>query len=309
MKETMQTGKSAHAIHEHISGDHTSYCDVSTFPLFDSRGNVVQVLEVIRDITRELNDRLEKQEMSIRKDLSRLVLEDKLISLGKLVASVAHELNNPIAAILNFNKLILKTIREGPPAEQDLADFKRYLAYAVQEAEKCGSVVSNLLSFSRQKTLAVGAVDLGEMIERVVALTRHTMELSEIEISVDTGETPIRLQGDNTQIQQCITNFVFNAIEAMPGGGRLDIRAGIEPDGNAAFLDISDTGVGIAAEDMDKIFEPFFTTKDATSGVGLGLSIVYGIIKNHNGSIRVKSGKDQGTRIRVSLPLSADDPA
>ncbi len=306
MKETLRTGKSAHAIHEHVLNDQTSYCDVSTFPLFDTEGNVVQVLEVLRDITQELNDRLAKRELSIKKDLSRLVLEDKLISLGKLVASVAHEINNPIAAILNFNKLILKTLDEGSPDEKDVDDFKRYLKYSISEVERCGTVVSNLLSFSRQKSLKVRSIDLAEMIDRIVTLTGHTMALSDIEISTEIHDTPIELECDETQIQQCITNFVFNAIEAMPDGGRLGIRAGVESDGRTAFFEVSDTGVGIPENDINRIFEPFFTTKDAMNGVGLGLSIVYGIIKNHQGDIVVKSELTKGTRFWVTLPLKAD---
>ncbi len=309
MKETLRTKKSAHAIHEHILNDRTSYCDVSTFPLFDSNGNVIQVLEVLRDITQELTDRLEKRELSIKKDLSRLVLEDKLISLGKLVASVAHEINNPIAAILNFNKLILKTIKEGSPSDQDLTDFQKYLEYAVQEAEKCGTVVSNLLSFSRQKNLEVGSVDLEEMINRVITLMQHTMALSSIKIHVDIKTSPILFQGDATQIQQCMTNFIFNAIEALPDGGDIFIRAGNDIEGGLVFFDIQDTGVGISKLDIDRIFEPFFTTKAATSGVGLGLSIVYGIIKNHNGTIDVKSEPGKGTCFRVILPESPDKAA
>lgn len=307
MKETLKTGKSAHAIHEHLHNDTVSYCDVSTFPLFDGEGKVVQVLEVLRDITRELNDRMEKRELSLKKDLSRLVLEDKLISLGKLVASVAHEINNPIAAILNFNTLMLKTLKSGEVGEQDLADFRRYLTYAVGEAEKCGSVVGNLLSFSRQKTLSTQPVELGALIHRIVTLTRHTMALSDITISTDIGDAPIQFMGDPTQIQQCLTNFVFNAIEAMPGGGSLSIRAGMEPEAGEAWFEIADTGVGIPNADIDRIFEPFFTTKEAMSGVGLGLSIVYGIIKNHNGSIRVNSEVNRGTCFTVRLPLSGDD--
>lgn len=307
MKETLITKKSAHAIHEHIHHDRTSYCDVSTFPLFDAQGNVVQVLEVLRDITEELKDRMEKKELSIKKDLSRLVLEDKLISLGKMVASVAHEINNPIAAIINFNKLILKSLQEDTPDEKEIDNFKQYLNYAISEAQRCSQVVSNLLSFSRQKTIAVKSIDLVQMIDRIITLTRHTMELSNIEIIKTIENESINVECDESQVQQCITNFVFNAIESMPDGGQLHIGAGIDKGDQMAFFEVTDTGVGIPPENIDRIFEPFFTTKAAMNGVGMGLSIVYGIIKNHKGDISVNSELNKGTSFKITLPLKNDE--
>jgi len=143
MKETLKTGQSAHAIHEHIHHDKEQYCDVSTFPILNSKGEIAQVLEVVRDITAEMNDRLDHRTRAIKNDLARLVHEDKIISLGKMVASVAHEINNPIGSIINFNKLILKIIEQGRPTDKELEDFKRYLHLTVREAQRCGKIVNN----------------------------------------------------------------------------------------------------------------------------------------------------------------------
>ena len=302
MKETLKTGQSAHAIHEHILHEEARYCDVTTFPIFNAKGKVARVLEVVRDITAEMNDRLDHRTRAIKNDLARLVHEDKIISLGKMVASVAHEINNPIGSIINFNKLILKILEEGDPTKDDLDNFKRYLHLTIREAQRCGMIVSNLLSFSRQQQIETKKIDLNEMFHRIIALTQHKMTLSNINLILDVETVPLEVMGDYTQIQQCFTNFVFNAMEAMPQGGTLTINAGISKVPPGVWVTVADTGVGIPRENMDKIFEPFFSTKTQVSGVGLGLAMVHGIITAHKGHIAVESEVDQGTRFRITLP-------
>ncbi|MBU2549762.1 MAG: PAS domain-containing protein [Proteobacteria bacterium] len=302
MKETLRTGQLAHAIHEHMDQGQASYCDVSTFPLFNRKGEAVQVLEVIRDITSDLNAKLERRTRAIKDDLARLVQEDKMISLGKLVASVAHEINNPIASILTFNKLMLKTIREGTPPPEELAAFERYLDLSVLEAQRCGRIVGNLLSFARRQPIEPKRIDLAEILDRIVTLIRHQMDLANVSLEVSLDKTPLEIWGDYTQIQQCLTNFIFNALEAMPDGGRLAIRGGPDAAGRLVRIEIEDTGSGIAPEHLDRIFEPFFSTKAEGHGVGLGLAMVYGIIRDHRGRIEVESEPGRGTTFRVLLP-------
>lgn len=308
MKETLKTGLSSHAIHEHIYGDQPVYCDVSTFPLFNSKGEVAQVLEVIRDITEELNDRVEKRTMSIKQDLSKLVQEDKMISLGKMVASVAHEINNPIGSIINFNKYILRCMEKGRPTDKEVEEFQTYLELSIREAQRSGKIVNNLLTFSRQQPMESKRITLAELFERIIALTRHKMELSDIAHSLELSSESLAVWGDYTQIQQCFTNFVFNAIEAMPGGGNLAIRAGESEEHQHVWVQISDDGEGIPQENIDRIFEPFFSTKSDSSGVGLGLSMVYGIIKEHKGDIKVDSEPGRGTTFLVTLPSVERNP-
>lgn len=307
MKETLKTGQSAHAIHEHILHEEARYCDVTTFPIFNDKGDVAQVLEVVRDITVEMNDRLDHRTRAIKNDLARLVHEDKIISLGKMVASVAHEINNPIGSIINFNKLILKILEEGKPTDNDLDDFKRYLHLTIREAQRCGNIVNNLLSFSRQQQIETKKIDLTEMFHRIIALTQHKMTLSNIHLTIDVESTPLEVMGDYTQIQQCFTNFVFNAMEAMPQGGNLSIKAGISKAPPGVWVTVTDTGVGIPRENMDKIFEPFFSTKTQVSGVGLGLAMVHGIITAHKGHIAVESTVDKGTTFRITLPAPGNE--
>jgi PAS domain S-box-containing protein len=303
VKETLETGCSSHAIHEHFGQSEVPfYCNVSTYPLFNKEGEIVQVVEVFRDITDEMETRLDSRVRAIKDDLSRLVQEDKLISLGKLVASVAHELNNPIASIINFSKYVLSSLEEKKPSAKELNDFKKYLDLTVREAKRCGDVVGNLLSFSRQQSMEPRWVDLAGMLEHIIALTRHSMRLLHVELTTDLGQGPLEVWGDHNQLQQCLANLVFNGIEAMPDGGQLTIRAGLDQDKKAVWVEVADTGEGILPENIPHIFEPFFTTKKVGHGVGLGLSMVYGIISNHRGNIEVESDPGRGTLFRVTLP-------
>lgn len=303
MKSTLATGKSAHAIHEHIQQDGSShYCDVSTFPLFNRKGEVVQVLELFRDITDDLAQRVESRTEAIKADLAVLVQEDKLIALGKLVASVAHEINNPIASIFNFVKLIHKGLEQGRTKAKDLDDYQYYLKLCAQEAERCSAIVGNLLSFARQNNPAPRNVNLTELLDATILLTEHRMKLSDVELEVSLPQEGMEVWGDPSQLQQVLTNLIFNALEAMPQGGRLRIAGGLEREPGQVWLEFSDSGEGISSENLPRIFEPFFSTKTQGHGVGLGLSMVHGIISEHGGQVKVESQPGQGTTFRVSLP-------
>ncbi len=302
MQETLSTGRSAHGIHEfRDSRGEAHYRDVSTYPLVNRKGQIVQVLEIFRDITHELASRVELRTQAIKKDLARLVQEDKLLALGKLVASVAHEINNPIASIINFGKLLLRCLEEGAPKPEELEQWRQWLRLTVHEAERSSAIVRNLLSFARQQSMEPKRLDLVKLIGQIVQITRHRMEISGVELECRLPEEPLEVWGDATQIQQCFTNLVFNALEAMPEGGRLTITGGRREDG-LVWAEVTDTGKGIAPEVLPRIFEPFFSTKSEVQGVGLGLSMVYGIISEHRGRIDVDSQPGKGTTFRIVLP-------
>ncbi|MFH1136772.1 MAG: ATP-binding protein [Pseudomonadota bacterium] len=304
MKKTLNTHLAAQTLHEHRhKNGRTTYCDVSTYPLFNSEGAVVEVVEVIRDITDDLNEKLERRAEDLKNDLVRLVQEDKLVALGKMVASVAHELNNPICSIINFSKLIKKSLSEGDTAPKDLHNYDKYLELTIREAQRCGAIVGNLLSFARQRAVEPRILDLCEVVDQIIALTRHKMELSNIRLVWDWETKPLEIMGDFTQIQQCVINLVFNAMEAMPQGGVLSIKGGVDDTEGLVWVEISDNGVGMSPETMEYIFEPFFTTKEEGRGVGLGLSMVYGIIREHRGVISVKSEEGKGAVFRIDLPM------
>ena len=308
MRQTLSTGKSAHAIHEFSDeAGNSHYCDVSTYPLLNSEGEMVQVLEMFRDITFELASRVEMRAQAIKKDLTRLVQEDKLLALGKLVASVAHEINNPIASILNLSKLMRKTLEDGPLSREDRQNFMNWLDLTVDEAERSAGIVRNLLSFARQESLEPRRLDLRELMEQILKVTRHRMDLGGVELACRMPGEPLEAWGDAGQIQQCFANLIFNALEAMPEGGRLTIRGGSNEAGEV-WVEVSDTGHGMTREVMGRIFEPFFTTKSEVQGVGLGLSMVYGIISEHRGRIDVDSQPGKGATFRITLPTPGREP-
>jgi two-component system NtrC family sensor kinase len=306
MEDTLSTGKSAHALHEHSNAEgNNRFCDVSTYPLLDPKGEISQVLEIFRDITPQLESQLERRAEALKHDLAYLVQEDKLISMGKLVASVAHEINNPIASLLNFSTLILRTIEEGPPTKEDLLRFKKWLTLMVRETDRCGKIVGNLLSFSRQQSIEARRLNLKDILDQIFLLIGHQMQLCQVTLQTEFPEQQLEIWGDPNQIQQCLLNLIFNALEAMPGGGKLDIRGRLEKKGRVVRLEISDTGTGISSEVLPHIFEPFFTTKIKGQGVGLGLSMVYGIVQAHRGEIEAESRSGEGATFRLRFPSTA----
>lgn len=302
--ETLRTGLSAHVIHEHPGADgQTTYCDIMTYPIRDKGGKIERIIEVWRDITKEIAPRVEARMVALKSDLAKVIQEDRLISLGKLVASSVHEINNPIQGLLTFAALMKDTLDKKEPSREDLDQFRYYVSLMTQELERCGKIISGLLSFARQTKHEFKELDLGMVLEQVIALTRHKMEMQRIQLSTSFDAYPLIVTGDMNQLQQCFLNLIFNAIEAMPNGGQLSLRTEQDPGGRFVQLEIRDTGVGIPKEHLDHVFDPFFTTKNESEGTGLGLSIVHGVVKAHRGKIQVESKPGQGTLFVLTFPV------
>jgi len=172
------------------------------------------------------------------------------------------------------------------------------------ETHRCSRIVSSLLNFSRISPPAFGEVRIEELINRCVILSQHKLELSDIRLESDIQSDIPPINGDFNQLQQCIINLIFNAIDAMPEGGILTLEGRHETDEQLAVIAVKDSGNGIAPDDLPYIFEPFFTTKNEAFGVGLGLSTVYGIMERHNGSVEVEGRPGEGTVFKLKLPVS-----
>lgn len=303
VRETIETGSSAHAIHEHLDRDNKPrYMEVSTFPLKNYLGQMTMIFEFCRDITDELELRLEERTRQVKKDLARLLHEDKMIALGKLVASSVHEINNPIAGIHTLARLMLRSLEEGPPTQDDLEELQRYLRLVADESARCGQIVSNLLSFSRQSRVERRLFNINDIIRSVVLLVQHKMHLQKITVEQNLAADLPEIEGDQNQIQQCLMNLVFNALEAMPRGGKLTLTTSVDKRASRVRVAVGDTGCGIASENLSAIFEPFFSTKSQDKGVGLGLSVVYGIIREHRGTIYVESTVGVGSTFFLTFP-------
>ena len=308
LAEAAKTGRPARALHNIKMPDGTiRISQVTTYPLVNHFGEIVQFVDVVRDITQDVSTHVEARARAIREDLQRFIQEDRLVTLGRLVASVCHEINNPISSITTFNKLMLSHIRENSLPPEGLAAFERYLDLSVREALRCGKIVNNLLTFARQKGVESKHFDLVELVQTILVLLGHAMTKAGVTTQLDLPAAPFTIYGDYAQIQQCLMNLISNAVEAMPDGGTLTIGAGHQDSSGDVWIEVADTGTGIADDDLQRIFEPFFSTKSDGKGVGLGLPMVYGIVREHGGTVSVDSMVGRGTTFRITLPEAPDE--
>ena len=235
----------------------------------------------------------------------QVVWTEKLASLGKLAATIAHEINNPLAGVLNYIRLMIKILARNRVSHEKLEDIARYLKLVESEIARCGEIVKDLLAFSRRTKITIESNRIEDIIDKTLNLISHDLDMKEIQLQKSIELNLPKVQCDFKQIQQVFLNLVYNASEAMANGGTLTVTAN-RASGSKEFLEvvISDTGSGIAKEDMENIFDPFFTTKEEEKGVGLGLSVVYGIIAKHNGTIEVESELGKGSTFKVRLPCA-----
>jgi two-component system NtrC family sensor kinase len=211
-------------------------------------------------------------------------------------------MNNPMAGILNYAKLVERTVSEGSLPEDERLELSRYLGLIQREATRSGDIVRNLLSFARQSGGAFAPHDFGQILDRALMLVNHSLQMSQVELEVERRTVDDHLVCDADQIQQALVALLVNAAEAMPLGGTLGLRA--HGDDDHIYVEISDTGCGIPAEALPHIFEPFFTSKNETggAGLGLGLAVVFGIVPRHGGRIDVESELERGTTFKIRLP-------
>jgi two-component system NtrC family sensor kinase len=233
---------------------------------------------------------------TLRSTQRELLHKEKLASMGQLAAGVAHELNNPLGSILLFADAMIQDVSESDARHKDLKMI-------ITETLRCKIIVSNLLNFARQHELMTQETDLNDLIQTVSDKVAKQPPYESIEIIHDFDPKLPIIQADPAQLQQVLYNVFDNAADAMAMGGKLTISTR-RADSSTIELRVTDTGSGIAEDDLDKLFTPFYTTKPAGKGTGLGLSIVYGIIKMHRGQIRVESQVGKGTTIIITLPVN-----
>ncbi len=255
--------------------------------------------EEITELNRSLERRVEQKTRQLRQAEAHMREIDKLASLGKLAASVAHELNNPLAGILTYSKLMERKLA----GKREIIDSEifRVLNIIQDETSRCGQIVKDLLLFARREGDAFTETSLHEVIEKSLKIVWHKIELQEIQVVKNLNLDNDRLQCDPAQLRQALIALLINAIEAIPGQGTITIETEAF-DENDIALRIRDTGVGIPEEVRDRIFEPFFSTKEESKGVGLGLSVVFGIVRRHHGNVTISSEPGEGTTIRITLP-------
>jgi len=245
--------------------------------------------------------------LEMRKNLEeahlQLVQSEKIASVGRMAAGVAHEINNPLSGIMIYAELIKDTIHDNHQMLEDIQEI-------ITQTLRCKKIVAELLEFSRQSVGKVSSFDLRELIEKSLNILIYQAQFQDIRVSRDIQENLPAANGDIGQLQQVFTNLFINAADAMNGKGELNIKASFHDRRKVFIIEITDTGPGIPEGLHDKIFDMFFTTKPVGKGTGLGLSITKNILQLHGGTIRVSTPKTGGTTFSIELPLGfAEQPA
>ncbi len=256
---------------------------------------LIEERNLLKGIANIISFYLEKQRDKENRKLiqQQLLHADRLASIGQLAAGVAHELNEPLGNILGLAQLSLKLPKMPDQAKKDLGKIEDCAIYSRE-------IIKKLMEFSRQSSLCKEKINLNEMIDNSITFLEARCIKDGITIVKQYTENII-ISVDSNQIKQVITNLTINAAQAMKNGGKMIIST--KKDHKNVILSIEDTGIGISGENISKTFMPFFTTKDVGEGTGLGLSVVYGIIQNHNGDIKVSSEPGKGTIFEICLPL------
>jgi len=284
--KTLETGGIETAVTEHLSFDGTY--EITTYPIYNELGQVGAVVHVARDITAEKTLR------------EQLIHSEKLSSIGRLVAGIAHELNNPLMSIMGFAQLLVNT-----PGDKKVEDIKDKLQKIYNESGRTAKIVQNLLTFARSRKSEKAYCDINNILEQTLEIREYSLATSNITVTLDLAPDIPKTMIDFYQMQQVIINLINNAVDAITdykGKGAIAIKTAMSTDG---MIEISfkDDGPGIPNDKINNVFDPFFTTKDIGKGTGLGLSISYGIITEHGGRIDIKNHEEGGAIVTISLPV------
>jgi PAS domain S-box-containing protein len=267
--------------------------DLSASIIYDEKGHQIASVGIFKDLRERLGIERELQKMQ-----EALLQSEKLAAMGRLTSQIAHELNNPIYGIMNTLEL-LKT--EIPPESKR----RRILELSLSEIQRLSEMLRNMLSFSKPEEEKRRPVKIDELIEGILLVMEKQMKESNIQVEVSFDPDVPEIMASTNQMRQVMLNILKNAKEAMPKGGTLFVRTSKKD--HRVLIHIQDTGIGVPGEIKDKIFDAFFTTKQKVKGVGLGLSVCYGIIKDHGGEIKVESEAGKGTTFTISLPIGSCD--
>jgi two-component system NtrC family sensor kinase len=290
VQETLKTGNFSEVMHTHLNRREISYYRVIAYPMFDDQGVVTHAIEMARDVTRW------------KKAGEQMYILQKLASIGKLAAGVAHELNNPMAIILGFADLLLDKMKPGCKEYEMLKAIER-------QGLNCKRIIENFLSHASYQERTEYSTDVNVNLEMVFSVVKNILVTKNITLDMNLAEDLPKVRGNPGHLQQVFMNLTTNAIATMNGGGVLTICTRTNEPGNRVEIIIEDTGHGIKKEYRDKIFDPFFTTRITGEGTGLGLSVCHGIVAKYGGEITFETVSEEedkerkGTTFTVSLPV------
>lgn len=260
----------------------------------------------LQNWSRQLEYKVLKKSEELREVQNELINIEKIASLGKLSSSVAHEINNPLSGILVYAKLVQKKLRNPHLEPEDREMVLKYLKLIEDETKRCGDIVKGLLDFSRQNQDHFEPRHLHDIVNETYSLMLHSVTIANISFTTDLAAGKDCIYCNSNQVKQAFVAILVNSTEAISGNGEIQISTR-NPDEETIRIDFTDNGSGISPENMPHIFEPFFTTKHTGTGIGLGLSIVHGIVLTHNGKIDVMSDPGKRTTLSITLPLCINE--
>ena len=268
----------------------------------DMLDNLQTATEELRNWSQQLEYKVQKKSEELGAAQNELIHIERIASLGKLSSSVAHEINNPLSGILVYTKLIYKQLSNPVLDDAKKETMLKHLKLIENETKRCGEIVKGLLDFSRKDQEDFESKHLHKILQDTFELMTHPIKIANISFLTDFQAKSDLIFCSPNQIKQACVALIVNASEAVLENGEIIISTN-NPDNESIIIDITDNGIGIPEDDLPHIFQPFFSTKHDTSGIGLGLAIVHGIIKSHNGKIEVKSELGKGTTISITLPI------
>jgi two-component system NtrC family sensor kinase len=257
---------------------------VTTYPYYSPTGEVIGSIHIARDITEE-----KERDM-------RMIMTERLASLGQMASGIAHEINNPLESVMICAEMLLMRVAKD---RYDHAEFEKYLKIIDEEVLRCRDITGNMLSFSRQTTTSRSDIDVHFLLDRACDLLGYQGRLKNVTVTKKYGEK-LLVSGNEGELRQVFLVILINAVDAMENKGAMTVETGTTE--GSAWIRISDTGPGIAPEDLQRIFNPFFSTKTEKGGTGLGLSIAHRIMANHHGSLTVVSEQGHGAMFTITLP-------
>ncbi len=294
--KSIANGDLSHKV-EIRSSDELGYLAESFNSMID---NLKEANRKLLEWGKTLEKKVEERTKELTAMQTHLVQSEKLASLGKLAAGIAHEINNPLGGILIYSHLLLEDTKKNSPHYENLRKI-------VKETSRCKDIVKGLLEFARPKEPEMSSVDINEIVEKSLSIVERQVLFQNIKIKRNYDSNLPRTIADGGQLQQVFTNIIINAAEAMDGKGTLTLTTQLDDDGKNIRISFADTGHGMSEEDKRRIFEPFFTTKEVGKGTGLGLSISYSIIQKHEGKIDVDSEQGKGLTFAVTIPVKLED--
>lgn len=256
----------------------------------------------VAGVQAHIEEQVRRKTAELERVHKTLLSSEKMASIGKLAATVAHEINNPLFGILTYARLVLRELLKHELSNRD--EMAEQLQTIERESKRCGELVKNLLTFSRQAPSNREPNELNTIVHRAALLVKHKLDMQNIELRENLAAEMPPVECDANQIQQVVLVLMVNASEAMAKGGTLEVATGVDEGTEQGFVRVKDTGCGIPEDVLPRIFDPFFTTKEDQNRTGLGLAVAHSIVEQHAGDITVRSAPGDGTEFTVRLPVA-----